>query len=349
MLHINIIAEANHAGMGRNVPLLREILEPAGHRISVHHNNPPEGVRGHVRRFAQAGKRGAMMLKQRIESALPGKESPHSYDVNLFLEAIGDAWFPLARRNVLVPNQEWLFSAWQPSLPKIDLVLCKTHYAQRVFTELGCRAEFMGFTSVDRRLDPSHRPNYRKCLHVAGKSLQKGTRTLLEVWRRHPEWPTLDVVARRGQAAGVAADNIRVHADFIADEELQRMQNDAGLQLFPSEAEGFGHSLVEPMGCHAVVLTTDAPPMNEMVTPERGELAKYRTSAQQNMGSNFYVDPDDLERKIAGLLAMSEAELRQRGDRARAWFDDNDAGFRRRVVDLFAAIAEDRAGDAQLA
>lgn len=345
MLHINIIAEANQAGMGRNVPLLREILEPAGHRISVHHNNPPEGVGGQVKRLTLAGKRRAMMLKQRIESAVPGKESSHAYDVNLFLEAVGDAWFPLARRNVLVPNQEWLFTAWLPSLPKIDLVLCKTHYAQRVFADLGCRSEFMGFTSVDRRLNPSHRPDYRKCLHVAGKSMQKGTRTLLEVWRRHPEWPVIDVVARRGQADGLAAENIRVHADFIAEDDLQRMQNEAGLQFFPSEAEGFGHSLVEPMGCHAVVLTTDGPPMNEMITPERGELAKYRASAPQNLGSNYYVDPDDLERKIAGLLAMSEAELRARGDRARAWFEANDAAFRHRVVELFTAIAEDRAGN----
>lgn len=345
MPHINIIAEANQAGMGRNIPLLREILEPAGHRISVHHNNPPAGVRGHVKRLTLAGKRRAMMLKQRLELAVPGARARHPYDVNLFLEAIGDAWFPLARRNVLVPNQEWLFAAWLPSLRKIDLVLCKTRYAQRVFGELGCRTAYMGFTSVDRRLDPARRPDYRKCLHVAGKSLQKGTRTLLEVWRRHPEWPVLDVVARRGQADGLTADNIRLHADLLDDAGLQRMQNEAGLQFFPSEAEGFGHSLVEPMGCHAVVLTTDAPPMNEMIQPDRGELAAYRSSAPQNLGTNYYVDPDDLERKIAGLLAASERELRARGDRARAWFEANDAGFRRRVVELFASI-NDNASDA---
>jgi hypothetical protein len=37
--------------------------------------------------------------------------------------------------------------------------------------------------------------------------------------------------------------------------------------------EGYGHANAEAMGCGAVVVLNDAPPMNELVTESRGLLA----------------------------------------------------------------------------
>ncbi|EQD67759.1 glycosyltransferase, partial [mine drainage metagenome] len=58
------------------------------------------------------------------------------------------------------------------------------------------------------------------------------------------------------------AANIEHRIDYLDDAALQRLQNAHWFHLCPSETEGYGHYLVEAMGIGAVVLTTDAAPMN---------------------------------------------------------------------------------------
>src|SRR5690606_2071978 len=107
-----------------------------------------------------------------------------------------------------------------------------------------------------------------------GKSPVKGTEAVLEAWRRHPEWPGLVVVqtSRHARAGTVPAGNIDHRVGRMPNDELRWLQNACRFHLSPSEAEGFGHCLVEGMSVGAVILTTDGEPMNELVRPGRGLL-----------------------------------------------------------------------------
>src|SRR5690606_34092893 len=100
----------------------------------------------------------------------------------------------------------------------------------------------------------------------------------------------------------VSAPNIRHLLERVDDATLRTLQNSNAIHLCPSEAEGFGHCIAEAMSCGAVTLTTDAPPMNELITPERGVLVNYNRTTKQRSGANYYVDPVDLERKIHDIL-----------------------------------------------
>ena len=56
------------------------------------------------------------------------------------------------------------------------------------------------------------------------------------------------------------------------------------------------------MSTKALTLTTNAPPMNELITPERGLLVNYHNTKPQRLGTNYYVDPQNLEEKIEEVL-----------------------------------------------
>src|SRR5690606_25551951 len=117
-------------------------------------------------------------------------------DILIFLERVHFPSLLLAKQCVLIPNQEWFPLRERYALKSMDAILCKTAHALSIFSRENASSYFIGFESRDRKKNELEQ-NYSAYLHVAGKSRQKGTETLLRVWQRHPEWPQLTVLYRR--------------------------------------------------------------------------------------------------------------------------------------------------------
>jgi hypothetical protein len=323
---INLIAWDNKVGLSTDLHLLADALRTGGYSVHISTLR-----RGKLRKWTRP-------VRMRVRHAWRRMRGEEDYDVNLLLEHVRPEDLPYARRNLFIPNPEWCLPKDVQLLPRIDGVLAKTHHAQPIFEALGCRTAFIGFTSVDR-LDASV-PRQRAFFHLAGRSSNKGTATLLATWRRHPEWPRLTVLqSPRNRGEVVQAANIEHRIDYVPDDELRRIQNAHRFHLCPSETEGFGHYLIEAMSIGAVATTLDAPPMNEMITPERGALIPYSRTGRQNLATTYFYDGAVLETVVERLLQTSDAELERMGAAARAWFGDNDRMFRERICTSVAALA----------
>jgi len=327
MIRVNLIARDNGFGLSRNLHLLGDALNNADCEVTV------SGIRrGALRKMLNPAKQHAQNLARR----LAGRDAER-WDINLMLERVRPEYLAAARRNVLMPHPEWFDERDRAWLPRLDRAFVLTHHAAPIFEALGLRADYTGFTSEDR-LDAAV-PRERKFFHLAGRSSNKGTDTLLATWRRHPEWPRLTVLqSPRVARAVLKAPNIEHRIDYISDAELKRSQNAHRFHLCPSETEGFGHYLVEAMGVGAVVVTLDAPPMNEMVTPDSGALVAYSRTGRQGLATTYFYDEDALESVIERLLATPDDELERMGSAARAWFEDNDRAFRIRIAESVRAL-----------
>jgi len=320
MRRVNLIAWDNGFGLTKNLQLLRAALTQSGHRVEI-----TAIRRGKLHKLLHP-----LRLRARVAwRGLRGRDA-REYDVNLLLERIRPEVFPLARHNVLLPHPEWFDPRDRAPLAAIDRVFALTHHAVPIFENLGKRVDYVGFTSEDRR-DASV-PRERAFFHLAGRSPNKGTEPLLALWRKHPEWPTLTVVQNpRAAKPGTPAANIRHLIDYLDDAQLKRLQNAHRFHLCPSETEGFGHYLVEAMGIGAVTLTLDAPPMHEMITPERGLRIATSRSGTQNLATTYFYDDAAMTDAIERALALSDAQADALGAAARDWFECNDRDFRRRI------------------
>ncbi len=331
MRTVNIISKDDGGGLSRNIGLLRETLQPAGWDVRLTQITEKQLWEEQV----WAGQRAASRLKRAragVRSWLESRRAARqNFTVNLFMESLVPEWFAAARYNCLIPNPEWFQLWWRQHLPRLDLVLCKTRHAERIFQALGAKAAFVSFTSVDR-FQASIGRDGRAFLHVAGRSRQKGTATLVALWQRHPEWPRLTVVQHPEYSQPVHAENIDLRAEVVDDATLQALQNRHGVHLCPSETEGFGHYLVEALSCGALVVTTDAPPMNEQVTRQRGLLAAWATTQLQRLATNYYVDPAALKEQIETAIHMPACQRDLLCGNARSWYEVNDQFFRAQLV-----------------
>jgi hypothetical protein len=328
MISVHLVARDNGAGLSRDLEILKRAIAEAGFDLTI----SAIGAGGLRRQMQLVRLRAALAWR-----GFRGGDAHGRFDVNLMDERLRPKYLPLARRNVLMPHPEWFDPSWAPNLDRLDRVFAKTRHAVPIFEALGCRTDFIGFTSIDRRLaDIVREPTF---FHLGGRSGNKGTQPLVDLWSRKRSWPLLTIIQRKPlRLPATLPSNLRLITDYIDDTQLRQLQNRNVFHLCPSETEGFGHHLVEGMSVGAITLTTDAPPMNEMVTNERGVLAAYARTGKQQLATTYFVDDSALEASVERMLALDADERRVLSERARAWWENNDREFRERlraaIVDL---------------
>lgn len=267
----------------------------------------------------------------------PIENSP-PVDINIFFEHLNPDWFPHASLNCFVPNPEWYYQGPE-FLKGIDTILCRTKEVERIFQELGKHTYFLGFTSPDC-CQPEIIKDFSSIVHLAGGSIQKGTSIILDVWLRHPSFPLLAMIHRFCTYAPERS-NLLWLTYWVDECTLRYYQNSCGIHLCPSETEGFGHYIMEAMSTGAVIVTTDAPPMNEFITDPRC-LVPYDRTDVKNLGINYYVSADGLASTVKHLMSLPEEELREIGLRNRAAYLSKTKEFKENLKKFIFQIVEEK-------
>lgn len=330
---INIVGLDNGAGLSVDARLLEDILNESGYKANWFRGVRPSKW---LTRLAKLPVLRALMRR---------------YEINIFLERVHPGWFPFAKLHTLIPNPEWFREEQSIHLKGIDLVLCKTVDSERIFKALGKQTLWIGFTAKDcggGDLAASRTP--LRALHLAGRSEDKGTRQVIDAWARHPEWPQLTVVQRPLDPESVpyarSLPNVRYFSERLPDETVLALQREHAIYVLPSEVEGYGQALVEGMSLGAIVITTDAPPMNELVTSERGVLVQATGPEPSRLGHRYKVLGPALEEAIEKVLQWPPDQRERIGAAARAWYVENDRRFRSELPRHLAALLTELAPSA---
>ena len=331
-LQVRLIGKSNGVGLSRDFELLAAALRACGCEVTL---------RGCERRDRKRRRNVLTRLAARARAwrRARGGVGATRFDINLMLEHVWPQFLHEAGCNVLVPNPEWFDRRDLAFLGAAQRVWAKTAMAQALFAARGCRAVHIGFDSYDRHDALVTRES--RFLHLAGRSPLKGTARLCELWRGHPEWPPLTVVQDADAAptmGSAAPPNLTVHHGYMDDQALRTLQNSHRFHLCTSEAEGWGHYIAEAMSVGAVTFTCDAPPMNELVTAERGVLIAARSGQRHNLATLSLFDPQSLEADIARVLAMAPAQWDGLGAAARGWFLENKHGFAARIREAVSEL-----------
>jgi hypothetical protein len=299
-LTINILSYRNGVGLDKDIDIMYRELTKLGHHVSFfdHRENSPK---------------------------------PKA-DINIFLEVVNENLFEYADKNYFIPNPDWYKSSIE-TLERFDKILCKTQESLRIFKALHPDCVFMSFSCEDR-YDPLITKDFRLALHLAGGSVQKNTREVGLTWQQNPHLPLLTVIKHRDSWDFPHIDNICLINNYLSLEEIIYYQNLNGLHICPSGMEGFGHYIMEGLSCGAVVVTLDAPPMNEFVQDKRF-LVEYSSTRPHFLATFHYVQPQALAKVVENILSLPEEELREIGKKNREFFLNNDRIFKEKLAEIF--------------
>lgn len=300
-LTVNLITRDNGVGLSTDLRLLTDIFTAAGHDVA----------------FVDWTSR-----------------SMRHCHVGVFLELWNPRLVPWAVQTVGIFNLEWFPGRWQMALARTGQLWAKSREAHEFYVSRGYRSTLTGFASRDMYQPTVLREN--RVLHLKGHSDLKGTETVLEAWRRHPGLPPLTIVAAKPIPDPPPGVEVLPRQ---SPEEIVRLMNACPIHVCPSRSEGWGHYITEAMSCGAIVVTTDASPMNEHIRPEYGFLLPARPGPAHHMANLHLTDPDPLAAAVAEAAALDGCVRMMMGSAARTACLSRNAAFAATARDLLARLA----------
>ena len=250
----------------------------------------------------------------------------------IFIERIFEHNSLLFYKNrILIPNLEWLDpKSFKLANGLITEFWHKTNHGFIVGKKLFPNTihVYTGFTSLAKNYGDI--VNYDKFCHFSGKSGTRHTQDLINIWLSKPSFPEFAI-----QSYGVGlsipiwmkAGNIKAMFGYMSESDYISEITNYGVHICTSQMEGFGHYINEARSIGALILTLDAPPMNELIDSSCGVLVQHSKSEPFNKGTRFFADPDLIEQAIIKVIDMPLAVRKSLGENAKIRYIKERAEF----------------------
>ncbi|GAB9476765.1 hypothetical protein Gpo141_00013823 [Globisporangium polare] len=178
-------------------------------------------------------------------------------------------------------------------LGNVDVVLCKTRFCEKRvkkwFAEQGnarnatvvytrqTSSDIAGYAKHklgEQAIRPKDFENVK--FQAIGSSFHKGTRLVIDCWLSKPEFPQLDLFIYDHEHHGLfglehdnrihEANNINLTTSRVDAFALGRAIAEASFFLCPSVMEGYDHYVNQARASGGVIVTSNAPPLNELIS-----------------------------------------------------------------------------------
>ena len=266
-----------------------------------------------------------------------------NFEKQFFIEHIMPNLLEHSQCNIFVPNLEMInkydYKIMQTN--KIKYIIAKTEYGYNILkNKFGDKVLKWNWTSINRDIKRIN-PDFNQYLHVKGQSRFKNSQMLLDIWLEHPEWPMLHIVHYGNENQNgflnlrkpiIMNENITLYQYKVDDNKLNNLMNQCGVHICPSEIEGYGHYINESRSVGAVIITTNAAPMNEFTTNKYGFLINVNKEIQYNMSKKWIIDRNHFETVIQQCINTSWTTKSKQGEIGKKMYIENDEIFQKQNI-----------------
>lgn len=304
---ITIIYPPAGFGLLKDAKILEASLSSMGYQVELCEFSTTQYVtssRAHSFVLSLVRKFNLIFLWRFIQRKLWGRPK----NVYVYLENIAFQKLFHNVLHVLIPNQEWFRTSDVSLLPVIDRVWCKTRLAKNIFDEFDVKVHYIGFSSNYDYSENSLPRSKREFLSRVGVSALRGVDEMLATWQCHPEWPPLYIVVHESRRRFPHPPNVFYIDEFETSEQYQQFASQFCFQIFATETEGFGHAIFEGLSSGAIVLVTNAAPMNELLDGDCAIFIDAVYKRHKGLSPCFTVTQVGLESAVNKVLEFTPSE-----------------------------------------
>jgi len=187
------------------------------------------------------------------------------YDLGIFIQCYSEEYSVLNKKNIFIPNEEWLDVNVLSQIHKVDAVICKSTFARELLVPYNNNVVSTGFISLDKNNKQVERKN--NFLHLGGKSWQKGTESVLSSFNKN-KLPLTFIHSNKNFDDLHKEKNIHYISNFLDSGELDIIINENVIHICPSIYEGWGHYMYEALSVGALTYVTKLPMFVEFLDPD---------------------------------------------------------------------------------
>lgn len=234
------------------------------------------------------------------------------------------------KNRVYLANPEWLTNRDKYLASQmITDFWHKSHFGMKLLRRIfpNKRHIYIGFTSLCK---PSSSIDYNLFSHFPGKSKTRHTQDIINIWLKNPELPSLKIQAYNFDISlpfWLQKNNLSLFLGFLEEKNYISEYSKNGIHICTSQMEGFGHYINEARSIGALVITLDAPPMNELIDSNSGIVVPVEKSINHHHGKRFIANPEAIEFAILEVSKMPIATRKELGANARNRFLNERRGF----------------------
>lgn len=269
-----------------------------------------------------------------------------------------------AKYNLLMVNHEYFSNIMKRELLEyIDILLAKTRVGVHTLLKykkkykFKCKIYYTKFTT--NTMITNTKKNYNELLHLADKSPFKMTDTVIQTWVNNKKLPNITITCfddclkntkhqlKKQQIYNLQqyiknSSNIKLHTKFLPNDIITNLKNESGCYICPSYQEGYGHYINEGRSKGAVIITTNAPPMNELINKSNGILVNCKKISHNKCEFlyNYYITEKDLLDAMKKYMNMTEKQKIEMGQKAQSKFIDDTKFFKKKMMDLYLYITK---------
>ena len=216
------------------------------------------------------------------------------------------------------------------------------------FNKISNKTSNKNFNKISNKISNK---NFNKVIHLAGKSPYKMTDVVLKTWHNNKSLPHITITCfnrcltdcnnnlqkDNNQQYIKESSNIKLYTDLVPHNIINELKSNSGCYMCPSVKEGYGHYINEGRYNGAVVITTNAPPMNELINNSNGILIDCIKKPYNRCEFlyEYFVSEKDVLKAMNKYLNLSEKEKIDLGQNAKKQFINDTAFFEKQMKNLY--------------
>lgn len=263
-------------------------------------------------------------------------------DINIFINIANYTYLRFAPINILLINLPKFNKNWKYQLDNFNYIITKNTYDYNILNKI-INKEKTKLLNINWKSNDIYLNGISKTdewLVINGISNNKHLELIINIWKRNPSFPTLNILNHNIKYNTNECTNINNITKYLSEEELIKLQNKCNFHIHLNNNISFNYSIYQSLSCKSIIMTLK----NVLLDIDNNLLIdKYtKKTNKHKYGSIYSLDENILESELQNIInKLDTYDLNEIQQKNREYYLKHSNNFNECFKQVFHTIFSD--------